>query len=151
MFSLAGFGGRLHAGHFGYGLEGQSMLSLFPPWETASPGITGIGESICALEVFGVWRYDGVDLELRYETLSVYVTDLHPWRGALFAGTSDGWKEDVGTSALLMSVDGNAFETMCEFDEIAIWALEELNDRLYVGTWQFGSGGAVYEVVPSPS
>jgi len=294
FFSLRGFAGRLYAGQFGYGYEAVSMLFRYEPWEHVSPGITGVGESICAMREFGghlyantensgdifrsvdgenwsrvyngtdgaigcglevhagqlyavsydygshrdgkilrtadgttwhdvwnsgaddlylreltshqgvlyafatdegssqgrmltstdgtdwtssatptrffrghswsgslwlgssdrrsngvagVWRYDGTgDPILVHPVSKHYVTELTDWDGVLFAGTSDGWKEDVGTSSLLMSRDGATWEPVCTFDEIAVWSIAVAADQLYVGTWEYGSGGKVYRV-----
>ncbi len=52
FFRLAEFRGQLYAGLFGYGLEDRSMLYRYPDWELVEPGLTGIGESVCALREF---------------------------------------------------------------------------------------------------
>jgi len=94
----------------------------------------------------GIWRFDGTDtVQVHHETKH-YVTELTDFDGALFAGTSDGWKDDVGTSSLLMSRDGSSWETVCDFPELAAWSIATSGDHLYVGTWQYGDGGQVYEV-----
>lgn len=95
----------------------------------------------------GVWRSDGDTFELVHPSEKAYVTELLVWRGALFAGTSDGWKDDVGTSSVLMSPDGTQWETVCDLPELAVWAAAVHDDRLFVGTWEFEVGGSVYEVV----
>lgn len=98
--------------------------------------------------VSGLWRVGDDDFELRYTSARPYVTELAVWRGALFAGTSDGWKDDVGTSSVLMSRDGESFEQVCDdFPELAAWSLAVHDDRLFVGTWEFGGSGRVYEVI----
>ena len=94
----------------------------------------------------GIWRFDGTDtVQVHHESYH-YVTELTDFDGALFAGTSDGWKDDVGTSSLLMSRDGSSWETVCDFPELAAWSIATSGDHLYVGTWQYGDGGQVYEV-----
>ena len=299
FFSLRSFDGKLYAGQFGYGHEGTSMLYSYPAWELVQPGLTGIGESVCAmlefdgqlyantensgdiyrsadgsswqivydgdagtigcgLEAFdgqlyaisyqnqdgshgrilrtssgtewstvwdsgdeswylreitshqgtlygffvdegslqgsmltstngtdwtstpvdtrffrghswngdlwlasadrtssgvsGIWRLDGDTPVLVHQANKHYVTEITHWDNALFAGTADGWKEDEGTSSLLMSSDGAAWQTVCEFDEIAAWSVAVHGDNLYVGTWQYGHGGQVYivEIVEDP-
>jgi len=294
FFSLEAFRGKLYAGQFGYGHESQSMLYSYPPWELVQPGLTGVGESVCALLEFdgylyantensgdifrspdgrnwervydgpagsigcglaefngslyainygyatsdhgrvlrldaggwttvydsgneslyvreivayrnrlyafgvlgdqgkmlsspngsdwtlenvperffrahvwdgylwlgstekytggtaGVWRFDGTNFDLLYVTDREYVTDIRDMDGHLFAGTSNGWKEDTGPSYLLMSPDGvSDWQRVCQFGETAIWALGVLDGELYVGTWQYGVGGSVYQVVAS--
>lgn len=96
----------------------------------------------------GVWRSDGVSFEQVYSATQPYVTELTHWRGALFAATSAGWKDDVGNASVLMSADGDAWETVCpQLPELAAWSLAVHDDRLFVGTWEFDVGGSVYEVV----
>ncbi len=293
FFALRGFGGKLYAGQFGYGHEGQSMLYRHAPWELVQPGLTGISESVCALLEFdgqlyantessgdifrsadglnwsrvhdggnhtigcgleefggrlyavnydngdgehgtvlrssngsdwetvydsggtplyireivahdgvihalavdessqqgyrlsssdgsswtqaetpsrffrgyswngylwiastdrtsngvpGIWRFDGSNTVQVHHEAKHYVTELTEFDGALFAGTSDGWKDDEGTSSLLMSRDGDSWETVCDFPELAAWSIATSGDHLYVGTWQYGDGGQVYEV-----
>lgn len=98
--------------------------------------------------VSGLWTTSGDDFELRYTSPRPYVTELAVWRDVLFAGTSDGWKDDVGTSTVLMTRDGETWEQVCDdFDELAAWSLAVHDDRLFVGTWEFGSQGRVYEVL----
>ena len=97
--------------------------------------------------VSGIWRSDGTEHELVYPSDKAYVTELASWRGALFAGTSDGWKEDTGTSSILMSPDGESFQTVCDLPELAVWALAVHDDRLFAGTWEFEVGGGVYEII----
>ena len=96
--------------------------------------------------VAGIWRDDPGGPVLVFQTPKHYVTELAAWDGVLWAGTSDGWKDDVGTSSLLMTRDGASFETVCDFPEIAAWTVAPSGDHLYVGTWQYGDGGQVYEV-----
>ncbi len=293
FFALRDYQGKLYAGMFGYGLEGQSMVYSYPPYELTSPGLTGISESVCAMVEFdgllyantessadifrtadgstwervfdgpgssigcgleamggylyavqygngagdhgvilrsadgaswstvydsggqslylreitshdgtlyafavdeddsqgyrlsstngtdwtvattptrifrghshdgalwlastdrgsngaaGVWRFDGSQMDLVHAASKRYVTEITHWDGALFAGTSDGWKEDVGTSSLLMSRDGEAWETVCTFPELAAWSIAASGANLYVGTWQYTDGGQLYEV-----
>jgi len=94
----------------------------------------------------GVWRFDGSDYTQVHSESRHYVTEITDWDGALFAGTSDGWKEDEGTSALLMSRDGSSWEEVCQFPEIAAWSIAVSGDHLYVGTWEYEHGGQLYEV-----
>ena len=99
--------------------------------------------------IAGIWRYSGGeegDAELVQEIGKHYVTALAPWDGKLWAATSDGWKEDQGTSTLLGSATGASWETICEFPEVAAWALATSGEHLYVGTWEYQVGGKVYEV-----
>ncbi len=96
--------------------------------------------------VAGVWRSDGGEPTLVYSASKKYVTEITHFDGRLFAGTSDGWKDDEGTSSLLMSPDGSTWETVCEFPEIAAWSIAAVGDHLYAGTWQYEHGGQVYEV-----
>lgn len=295
VFSMTSFADRLFVGEFGYGREGQSMVSTFPGGDVPSPGLLGIGESVCALEVFegalyantensgdifrsengsdwvrvhdgesgvigcglevfngqlyavnfnyatdsdgrilrsadgrsfsAVWEgrssewgpylreiaeHDGrlyafgtntrtdqgfalvsddgeawrlEETPSRYlrafswngslyagatdyssdgpagiyrdgapvfPVSEHYVTDIQDWDGALFAGTSAGWKDDVGTSRLLLSRDGTAWQPVCDFDELAVWSMAVHDGHLYVGTWEFGHGGKVYRVDIDP-
>ena len=94
----------------------------------------------------GIWRSDGSAHEQVYSASKHYVTELADWDGALWAGTSDGWKDDEGTSALLRSADGASWETICEFSELAIWGVAALDDALFAATWQYGDGGTVYRI-----
>ena len=57
FFTLAAFKGKLYSGLFGYGLESYSMLHSYPEWQITSPGLTGIGESICAMQEFNGQLY----------------------------------------------------------------------------------------------
>ena len=52
FFTLHGFQNRLYAGSFGYGNEGRSMIYRYPEWEWVTPGLKGVGESICALQEY---------------------------------------------------------------------------------------------------
>ena len=293
FFALHGYQGKLYAGLFGYGMEGQSMVYSYPPYQLTSPGLTGISESVCAMTEFdgwlyantessadifrtadgsnwervfdgpgssigcglealddwlyavqysngagdhgvilrssdgtswstvfdsgsqslyireitshagtlhafavdedtsqgyrisstngtdwtttttpsrifrghshdgylwlastdrgssgasGVWRFDGSQMDQVHQASKRYVTEITHFDGALFAGTSDGWKEDEGTSSLLMSRDGSTWETVCTFPELAAWSIAVSGDHLYVGTWQYTDGGQLYEV-----
>ncbi|MFP6683809.1 MAG: hypothetical protein VB934_03815, partial [Polyangiaceae bacterium] len=96
----------------------------------------------------GIWRFDGAEPQLVHGVDSAYVTELASHDGALWAGTSAGWKDDTGDSQLIASADGTEWKTICEFDELASWALATHNGALYVGTWAYGSGGHVYRVDP---
>ena len=96
--------------------------------------------------VTGIWSYDGNDFKLVYQSEERYVTDLIDWGGALFAATSDGWKNDSGKATLLMSTDGSTFKQVCQFDELAAWAVERFDNELYVGTWEYGKKGKLYQV-----
>ena len=102
--------------------------------------------------VSGVWRVPaGGDLnapELVHAGEKSYVTELAAWDGRLWAATADGWKDDNGTSTLIAMSDpsGDNWETICEFPEVSAWAVAPAGDNLYVGTWQYGKGGKVYEV-----
>lgn len=96
----------------------------------------------------GIWQQQGDAFQLRYASTRPYVTELAVWRDTLFAATSDGWKDDVGTSTVLMSRDGDTWDQVCDdFAELAAWSLAVHDDRLFVGTWAFGGAGRVYEVV----
>ena len=294
FFTLVSFKGKLYAGQFGYGHESQSMLYSYPPWELVSPGLTGISESICAMQeldgqlfantessgdifrssdgsnwereydgengsigcglavfngdIYGinyrnsqddhgrimrrdggawttvydsgsesmyireivaydgklygfavlvgpnqgrmlvssdgatwdvqsvpnryfrghvwngylwvgstnftstgevaVWRFDGSEFVKMHDGTRRYISDLQDHHGRLFAATSNGWKEESGPSDLLMSPDGESdWRQICEFSETAVWNMAVLGDTLYLGTWHFGVGGSVYEVV----
>jgi len=57
FFTLATFNNQVYAGQFGYGYESQSMVFRYPAWEHVSPGLTGIGESVCAMREFGGYLY----------------------------------------------------------------------------------------------
>lgn len=98
--------------------------------------------------VSGIWREEDGNFEL-VETVDIpYVTALAVWRDAMFAATSDGWKDDVGNAQLLMSRDGESWSSVCgELPELAAWDLAVHEGRLFVGTWQFGGVGRVYEVL----
>jgi hypothetical protein len=98
--------------------------------------------------VAGIWTYDGNSFSLVHQVNRKYVTQIADWRGHLFAATSSGWKNDSGTSTLLMSADGSSWTKVCDFPELAAWSIEEFNDRLYIGTWQYQSGGRLYEASP---
>jgi len=97
----------------------------------------------------GIWRYDGAEIIQVHQESKHYVTEITDFNGVLFAGTSDGWKTDEGSSSLLMSEDGASWETVCTFPEIAAWSIAVLDDHLYVGTWEYGEGGQLYEVEAS--
>jgi hypothetical protein len=57
----------------------------------------------------GIWRFDGAEFQQVHRETKHYVTEITHFNGALFAGTSDGWKTDEGTSSLLMSEDGESW------------------------------------------
>ena len=94
----------------------------------------------------GIWKLGGGTPQMVHAVSTSYVTELAAWDDALWAGTSDGWKDATGSSSLLMSRDGTAWETVCTYPEAAAWAVAPLNDKLYVGTWEYGSHGRLYEV-----
>jgi len=94
----------------------------------------------------GVWRFDGSSYTQVHSESRHYVTEITSWDGSLFAGTSDGWKDDEGTSALLMSRDGSSWEEVCHFPELAAWSIAVSGGNLYVGTWEYEHGGQLYEV-----
>ncbi len=94
----------------------------------------------------GVWRWNGGNPTMVHAESRHYVTEITDFDGALFAGTSDGWKDDEGSSALLMSRDGTSWEEVCQFPELAAWSIAVVDEHLYVGTWQYGDGGQVYRV-----
>jgi len=94
----------------------------------------------------GIWRAEGEGFNEVLAVEDAYVTELAAFDGALWAGTSDGWKEATGTSRLLMSRDGDAWEEVCAFPEAATWAVAPMGDALFAGTWEYGLGGQVYAV-----
>ncbi len=95
----------------------------------------------------GIWRLDAGGPTLVHAVDAAYVTELAAWDGALWAGTSDGWKYDVGNAQLLRSDDGDgSWENVCTFSELAAWSIAVNGDHLYVGTWEYEVGGSVYEV-----
>jgi len=94
----------------------------------------------------GIWAFHGGSPEMVHAVGAEYVTELAAWDSSLWAGTSDGWKEATGDSSLLMSRDGVTWETVCTFPEAAAWSVAPSGDHLYVGTWEYGSHGKLYEV-----
>ncbi|PKN31421.1 MAG: hypothetical protein CVU63_24020, partial [Deltaproteobacteria bacterium HGW-Deltaproteobacteria-20] len=94
----------------------------------------------------GIWAFHGGSPEMVHPVGAGYVTELAAWDGSLWAGTSDGWKEATGDSSLLMSRDGVSWETVCAFPEAAAWSVAPSGEHLYVGTWEYGSHGKLYEV-----
>ncbi len=98
-----------------------------------------------------VWRFDGDTFERTHAGTRRYFTDLQDHDGALFAATSNGWKDDSGPSYLWRSSDGRTgWEKICEFTETAAWSLAQVEGVLYVGTWEFGGRGSVYRVALTP-
>ena len=95
-----------------------------------------------------VWRFDGVDfLRVHPEPDQTHVADLQDFDGQLFATTSHGWKTESGPSYLLKSPDGlGDWQRVCTFSETAAWSMAVLGNALYVGTWEYGQGGRVYQV-----
>jgi hypothetical protein len=98
--------------------------------------------------VAGIWQFDGTSFTQVHQSAKVYVTDITDWRGALFAATSDGWKNDTGNASVLFSIGGQTWTEICQLGELAAWAIEVSNDRLFVGTWQYQHGGQLYEITP---
>ena len=94
----------------------------------------------------GIWTGTNLAWSQVLDVDDTYVTELAAWDDALWAGTSDGWKEATGESRLLMSRDGSSWEEVCRFDEAAAWSVAPHGDHRYVGTWEYGHGGRVYEV-----
>lgn len=94
----------------------------------------------------GIWRLDAGSFVQVHDESRRYVTEFASLDGTLFAGTSDGWKNDSGSSALLMSTDGERWEEVCGFSEIAAWAVTPHDGHIYVGTWQYGDGGSLYRL-----
>ncbi len=94
----------------------------------------------------GIWRQTGSGWEQVHDESRRYVTEFASLGGTLFAGTSDGWKNDSGSSALLMSSDGDSWTEVCGFDEIAAWSVTAHEGQIYVGTWEYGSGGSLYRL-----
>ncbi len=99
----------------------------------------------------GVWRFDGVNFTKVYSGTRRYVTDIEDLDGYLFAGTSNGWKEDTGPSYLLLSEDqGTSFHPVCTFSETAIWSMAVFEGDLYLGTWDYNHAGNLYKVSLEP-
>jgi hypothetical protein len=99
-----------------------------------------------------VWRFDGQDFTRVHSGTRRYFTDLQNHAGSLFAATSNGWKDNSGPSSLWRSDNGtDGWERVCEFSETAAWSLAEVGGVLYVGTWEFGGRGHVYEVSRVPA
>jgi hypothetical protein len=94
----------------------------------------------------GIWQFASGSPQLIHPVTTTYVTELAAWDKSLWAGTSDGWKDATGSSSLLMSRDGQSWETVCTFPEAAAWSVAALTDHLYVGTWEYDSYGKLYEV-----
>ncbi len=97
--------------------------------------------------VSGIWKYDGTSYTKMYTHNQKYVTDIKDWGGALFAGTAAGWKGDSGKARVLFSIGGKSWKQICQLGELSVWALEVNNDRLFAGTWQYQSGGRLYEII----
>lgn len=99
----------------------------------------------------GVWRFDGQEFVKMHSADQRYVTEIEDLDGRLFAGTSNGWKDESGPSVLLMSPDGSQdWQPICTFSETAIWSMAVLDGTLFLGTWDYGGGGAVYRVSQTP-
>jgi hypothetical protein len=96
----------------------------------------------------GVWRFDGTTYQRMHRvTDQRYVTDIKDVDGDMFAATSNGWKEDVGPSGLLLSRDqGVTWLQVCRFPETAAWNMAVFRGEVYVGTWTYGGTGHVYRV-----
>jgi hypothetical protein len=96
----------------------------------------------------GIFRFDGTDFVKMYTSSKRYVTKIKDIDGVLFAGTSNGWKNESGPSSLLMSPDnGESWKTICTFGETAVWDLAVYNNELFLGTWNYGGKGHVVRVV----
>jgi hypothetical protein len=63
VFSMKTFNNKLYIGQFAYGASSQSMLYSYPEWQQVSPGITGVTESICAMEEFNGKLYANTEAE----------------------------------------------------------------------------------------
>ncbi|MBW1810494.1 MAG: hypothetical protein JRJ87_20015, partial [Deltaproteobacteria bacterium] len=99
----------------------------------------------------GVWRFDGVNFVKTYSGTKRYVTDIKDLAGNLFAGTSNGWKDESGPCSLVMSPDGETdWQTICTFPATAVWNMAVFDGDLYVGTWDYQSTGQLYKVSLEP-
>ncbi len=98
----------------------------------------------------GIWRQEAGDFEEVHEDDSEkdnHITYIKSWKGNLFAGSTQGWKEADGPTDLLISEnEGETWGTACSIPDAAIWDLEVHDDILYVAGWDFKNGGKVYEV-----
>jgi len=94
----------------------------------------------------GIWKYDGTTLEKVYEDKDKkfdHITQLDDLNGNLYAGASAGFKKTKGGGALLKSTDkGKTWKKICDFtEEEGVWAVENFNNTIYVGTWEDDGGG----------
>lgn len=112
-------------------------------WLGAATVLGGSGES-------GVWKFDGEEFSkvYNYGKPGTYVSYVESWKGNLFAGVSQGWKDANGPTALLYSSNGGEnWKTACTIPDAAIWDVEVHDDRLFVAGWDYVNGGSVYEVL----
>ncbi len=136
FFALRSFGDHLYAGEFGYGLEGRSVLYRHPSWERVSPGLSGVSESICALQEFGGWLYANTessgDLHRSADGESwerVWNGDdgtigcaLEVFDGRLYAVNYDN--QDKRSGKILRTADGTSWETVHDSGSEALYLRE---------------------------
>lgn len=103
----------------------------------------------------GVWRFDGTNFTKTYTGTKRYVTDIEHHAGNLFAGTSNGWKDESGPCSLIMSPDGETdWQTICTFPKTAVWSMAVFDGDLYLGTWDWvnnTASGQLYKVSLEPA
>jgi len=153
FFALESYKGHLYAGQFGYGLENQSMIYRHPNWTLTNPGLTGIGESVCAMRVFEGRLYANTE-----NSGDIFVSDdgshwskiyngpaasigcgLAEFQGQLYALN---YQNGNKTHGRILRMDGNSWTTV--FDSgLAPLYLRELvvyNGMLYAFGVQDGQG-----------
>jgi hypothetical protein len=104
----------------------------------------------------GIFKYNGNVFANVYSTNNYdHITYVKKWNGALFAGTTKGFKTSSkggnakGPTQLLVSLDsGSTWKTACTVQEEGIWDIVENGEKLYISTVTFNGtqGGSVYEV-----
>jgi hypothetical protein len=135
FFSLAEFKGALYAGQFGYGLQAESMLYRYPPWAKVTPGLTGIGESVCALRVFGGALYANTEDsgDIFRSTDGSSWTRIHDGKdGVIGCGLAEhggklyavNYDNQAATHGRVLRLDGATFTTVYDSGARALYLRE---------------------------
>ena len=144
FFYLAAFKGKLYSGQFGYGHEAKSMLFSYPPWELTSPGLKGISESVCAMELFEGYLYantessgdifrsaDGSHWEKVYDGDSGSIgCAMTVFKGKLYAVNYRNSQEDHGR---ILRQDGATWTTVYDSgpDSLYLREIAAYKDHIY--------------------
>ena len=145
FFTLAEFNDKLYAGLFGYELEHASMLYSYPDWELTSPGLTGISESICAMQEFDGFLYantessgdifrslDGSNWTRVFDGPNGSIgCGMTVFNNQIYAINYRNSRDDHGL--IMRSTDGISWETVYDSEALSMYLREIIvyNNKIY--------------------